>query len=530
MDTSVRSAGEVILLLAIFGYLAFVLYTAVNYRRGQNKFHLTQGGLVAVLVSGLGVFSFLVDLTDLVGIILGPLSLILFFGYEGGWPSQIMLRDSSSFDLDPPNIDNMDGVIIILGILGMVLFITPYFALIIVLLRRRFLQDGRQYFVTDRSTNQTRTEAILSLAGVHTSEDAFFVIRSAIQNKGLDWMTVFEGMDANEDGRIDRREFTNGLQTLIGSEVAPLTAYTILKAIDLDDDGTIDPEEFSIALAEVQSTGEEIDSEEPSPNEKASKYSTSHSGKPISMSISTSSILFTMSMICSIFLLIHSSSMLETWTEAVEAKTRWDCMEGFSDHASSCADLDTRPDGWKFFHYEMVNINWGEGSGSSYYYENYVWDTYGPYSPTMYNGYMSNSNVGIDSPFPWILTLIFSIGAICLSIHLAYRIGKVYSAELARRSDEINFIHAISLNPNALNEGKVQPLLPVAPEHPPHIRYRVILVALFFLFTVLAASSYYKPQRTSHDSSWDYAMFQFGFENNQELQLFHFNKYMELIY
>jgi len=510
---------SITMILAIFWYLAFVLYTAVNYRRGQNIFHLTQGGLVAVLVSGLGVFSFLVDLTDLVGII-GVFSLILFFGYEGGWPSQIMLRDSSSFDLDPSNIDNMDGVIIILGILGMPFFVTPYIALVIVLLRRRFSQDGRQYFVTDRSTNQTRTEAILSLAGVHTSEDAFFIIRSAIKQKGLDWLSVFEGMDANEDGRIDRKEFTNGLQALIGTEVAPLTAYTILKAIDLDDDGTIDPEEFSIALAEEKSTGDGIDSEEHSSNEKASKSSTSSSRKPISMSISASSILFAMSMMCSIFLLLHSSSMLGTWTDAVEVKTRWDCMEGFSSHSSSCSNPHH---GWSLdfndgFHYYMDgDFAWGETGGSNYYYSNSLWDTYGPYSPTMYNGYMSNSNVGIDSPFPWILTMLFSIGSMSLSLHLAYRIGKVYSAELARRSDEIKFIHAISLNPNALNEGKVQPLLPVAPEHPPHIRYLAILVALFVLFTVLAASSYYKPQRTSHDSSWDYTMFQFGASNNQEL-------------
>ena len=211
--------------------------------------------------------------------------------------------------------------------------------------------------------------------------------------------------------------------------------------------------------------------------------------------------------------------MLGTWTDAVEVKTRWDCMEGFSSHSSSCSNPHH---GWSLdfndgFHYYMDgDFAWGETGGSNYYYSNSLWDTYGPYSPTMYNGYMSNSNVGIDSPFPWILTMLFSIGSMSLSLHLAYRIGKVYSAELARRSDEIKFIHAISLNPNALNEGKVQPLLPVAPEHPPHIRYRTILVVLFVLFTVLAASSYYKPQRTSHDSSWDHTMFQFGAKNNQE--------------
>ncbi|HII48915.1 MAG TPA: hypothetical protein HA330_03410 [Candidatus Thalassarchaeaceae archaeon] len=507
-----------ILILASCWYIAFVLYTVVTYRRGRNIFHLTQGGLVGVLFSGLGLFSIAIAEPVIIGIF-GVFSLILFFGFEGGWPSQIMLRDSTDFDIEPSNLDNMDGVIIILGILGMPFVVTPYIALVIVLLRRRFSQDGRQYFVTDRSTNQTRTEAILSLAGVHTSEDAFFIIRSAIKQKGLDWMSVFEGMDANEDGRIDRKEFTNGLQALIGTEVAPLTAYTILKAIDLDDDGTIDPEEFSIALAEEKSTGDGIDSEEHSSNEKASKSSTSSSRKPISMSISASSILFTMSMMCSIFLLLHSSSMLGTWTDAVEVKTRWDCMEGFSSHSSSCSNPHH---GWSLdfndgFHYYMDgDFAWGENGGSNYYYSNSLWDTYGPYSPTMYNGYMSNSDVGIDSPYPWILTMIFSIGAICLSLHLAYRIGKVYSAELARRSDEIKFIHAISLNPNALNEGKVQPLLPVAPEHPPQYRYRAILVVLFLLFTVFAASSYYKPQRTSHDSSWDHTMFQFGASNNQE--------------
>ena len=528
MDTSVRSTGEVILILAgevilplaIFGYLAFVLYTAVNYRRGQNIFHLTQGGLVAVLVSGLGVFSFLVGLTDLVGIILGPLSLILFFGYEGGWPSQIMLRDSSSFDLDPPNIDNMDGVIIILGILGMAFFVTPYLALIIVLLRRRFSQDGRQYFVTDRSMNQTRTEAILSLAGVHKSEDAFFVIRSAIKQKGLDWMSVFEGMDANEDGRIDRKEFTNGLQALIGTEVAPLTAYTILKAIDLDDDGTIDPEEFSIALAEEKSTGDGIDSEEQLPKEKASKISTSSSRERIPISTSVSSLLFIMSTVCSLFLLMHSAIMLQTWTGAVEAKTRWDCMEGFSDHSSSCADIDGRPDGWGLFYYEMVHPAAGGGGtigGGSYYYSNTLWDASGPYSSTMYNGYMSTSIVGIDSPFPWIVTMLFSIGAIVLSTHLGYRISKVYSAEIGRRKDEIKFIQEISLNPNALIEGKVEPLLPVVPEQPPHVRYCAILLSLFLLFSVFAASSYYKPQRTAHDDSWDYVMFQIDSSNEDAL-------------
>ena len=181
-----------------------MLYTAVNYGRGQNIFHLTQGGLVAVLVSGLGVFSFLFDMADIVGII-GVFSLILFFGYEAGWPSQIMLRDSTDFDLDSTNLDNVDGVIIILGILGMFLFVTPYVAFLIILLRRLF-SNGREYFVTDRSTNQTRTEAILSLAGVHKSEDAFFIIRSAIEQKGLDLMSVFEGMDANEDGEIITKE------------------------------------------------------------------------------------------------------------------------------------------------------------------------------------------------------------------------------------------------------------------------------------------------------------------------------------
>ncbi|DAC26090.1 MAG TPA: hypothetical protein D7H85_03410 [Candidatus Poseidoniales archaeon] len=518
MDMDVDEWLVLILILASCWYIAFVLYTVVTYRRGRNIFHLTQGGLVGVLFSGLGLFSIAIAEPVIIGIF-GVFSLILFFGFEGGWPSQIMLRDSTDFDIEPSNLDNMDGVIIILGILGMPFVVTPYIALVIVLLRRRFSQDGRQYFVTDRSTNQTRTEAILSLAGVHTSEDAFFIIRSAIKQKGLDWMSVFEGMDANEDGRIDRKEFTNGLQALIGTEVAPLTAYTILKAIDLDDDGTIDPEEFSIALAEEKSTGDGIDSEEHSSNEKASKSSTSSSRKPISMSISASSILFTMSMMCSIFLLLHSSSMLGTWTDAVEVKTRWDCMEGFSSHSSSCSNPHH---GWSLdfndgFHYYMDgDFAWGENGGSNYYYSNSLWDTYGPYSPTMYNGYMSNSDVGIDSPYPWILTMIFSIGAICLSLHLAYRIGKVYSAELARRSDEIKFIHAISLNPNALNEGKVQPLLPVAPEHPPQYRYRAILVVLFLLFTVFAASSYYKPQRTSHDSSWDHTMFQFGASNNQE--------------
>ena len=53
------------------------------------------------------------------------------------------------------------------------------------------------------------SEAILSLAGVHTSEDAFFIIRSAIK-KDLNLETVFHGMDSNEDGRIDRKEFTEG--------------------------------------------------------------------------------------------------------------------------------------------------------------------------------------------------------------------------------------------------------------------------------------------------------------------------------
>ena len=508
--------GSVI--LTIFLYITFVLYTAVNYGRGQNIFHLTRGGLVAVLVSGLGVFSFLIDMADFVGII-GVFSLILFFGYETGWPSQIMLRDSTDFDLDSPNLDNVDGVIIILGILGIFLFVTPYVAFLIILLRRLFT-SGREYFVTDRSTNQTRTEAILSLAGVHKSEDAFFIIRSAIEQKGLDWMSVFEGMDANEDGRIDRKEFTNGLQALIGTEVVPLTAYTILKAIDLDDDGTIDPEEFSIALAQVRPTEDGIDSEEQLPKEKTSKISTFFSREPISTNTSLSSILFILSTVCSIFLLMHSAIMLETWTEAVEAKTRWDCMEGFSDHGASCADIDTRPDGWENFRYEMVNIKSstsGEGSGSNYYYENYVWDTSGPYSSTMYHGYMSTSNVGIDSPFPWIVTILFSIGAIVVSIHLGYRISKVYSAEIERRKDEIKFLQEISLNPNALIEGKVEPLLPVIPEQPPHVRYFAILLSLFLLFCLFAASSYWVPERTEHDQSWDYVMFQIDMSNEDAL-------------
>ncbi|MFL2978276.1 MAG: hypothetical protein ACJZ59_04390 [Candidatus Thalassarchaeaceae archaeon] len=503
-----------LLVTPVILYVIFVFVIALKYGNGENPFHLKQGGLTGVLISGLGAASFLID-NDFMGIV-GVLSLIIFFGYEGGWPSQILLRDSTDFDFDPPNLDNVDGVIIILGILGMFFLVTPYVALLIVLLRRRF-SGGREYFVTERSTNQTRTEAILSLAGVHTSEDAFFVIKSAIKQKGLDWMTVFNGMDANEDGRIDRREFTNGLQALIGTEVAPLTAYTILKAIDLDDDGAIDPEEFSIALASVKSAGDENDSDEYSPKEKVNKTSLLGSRKPVPTSISVSTLVFVMSTVCSVFLLLHSAIMLETWTEAVEAKTRWDCMEGFSVHSSSCADTDTRPDGWKGFHYEMVNVNWGEGSGSSYYYENYVWDTSGPYSSTMYNGYMSTSNVGIDSPFPWIVTMLFSIGAIVLSTHLGYRISKVYSAEISRRIDEIKFVQAISLNPNALIEGKVEPLLPVVPEHPPHVRYCAILLSLFLLFSVFAASSYYKPQRTAHDDSWDYSMFQFGMSNDEAL-------------
>ena len=255
-------------LLIVFGFASYIVFSssvAISYWQGKNFFSLTKGGFVGVLLSIFGMFSLVVN-DDFVPAI-GALSLVIFFGYEGGWPSQVLLRDSTDFDLDPPNLDNLDGIIIVIGVLGMALYVTPYLALTIILLRRIISPDSKKYYVSDRSTNQTRTEAILSLAGVHTSEDAFFIIRSAIKKNGLDLETVFHGMDFNEDGRIDRKEFTEGLQALIGTEVAPLTAYTILKAIDLDDDGTIDLEEFSIALAR-ESISEQNDSGEPSIKDK----------------------------------------------------------------------------------------------------------------------------------------------------------------------------------------------------------------------------------------------------------------------
>lgn len=470
-------------LLIVFGFASYIVFSssvAINYWQGKNSFSLTKGGFVGVLLSIFGMFCLVLG-ENFVPII-GVLSLVIFFGYEGGWPNQVLLRDSTDFDLDPPNLDNLDGIIIIIGILGMTLYVTPYLALTIILLRRIFSPDSKKYYVSDRSTNQTRTEVILSLAGVHTSEDAFFIIRSAIKKKDLDLETVFHGMDFNEDGRIDRKEFTQGLQALIGTEVAPLTAYTILKAIDLDDDGTIDLEEFSIALAD-ESISEQNDSGEPTINEKASNNSFIGSGKNIVLSTGTSLIMSVMTTICSVYLFIHSAEMISNWGNAAEYMNQFHCWYVSLDPGGICMGIHGQ-----------------------------LWVTNGQFSPSMFRGYMSTSPFGIDGPYIWILSTVFSILAICLNLHFALRIGTVWRAEIQRKIDESKFVYSLSLDPNALVNGKIEPLLPIIPARPPRIQYLYILFSIFIVFQIFAATSYYSPEREageeygdeSYWEHWDY--------------------------
>ena len=470
-------------LLIVFGFASYIVFSssvAISYWQGKNSFSLTKGGFVGVLLSIFGMFSLVVNY-DFVPAI-GALSLVIFFGYEGGWPSQVLLRDSTDFELDPPNLDNLDGIIIVIGILGVALYVTPYLALTIILLRRIFSPDPKKYYVSDRSTNQTRTEAILSLAGVHTSEDAFFIIRSAIKKKDLDLETVFHGMDFNEDGRIDRKEFTEGLQALIGTEVAPLTAYTILKAIDLDDDGTIDLEEFSIALAH-ESISEQNDSGEPTINEKASNSSFMGSGKNIVLSTGTSLIMLLMTTMCSVYLFLYSAEMISNWGNASEYMNQ--------------------------FHSWYVSLDSGgihPGIHGQY------WLTNGQFSPSMFRGYMSTSPFGIDGPYIWYLSMVFSILAICLNFHFALRIGTVWRAEIQRKIDESKFVYGLSLDPNALVNGKIEPLLPIIPARPPRIQYLYILFSIFIVFQIFAATSYYSPEREAGEEygdesfweHWDY--------------------------
>ena len=473
--------------LVAIGFASYVVFSSgviINYWQGKNSYSLTKGGFLGVLVSIFGMLSLVSDFDSLP--IIGVLSLVIFFVYEGGWPSRVLLRDSTDFDLEPPNLDNLDAIIIIIGILSMSLYVIPYLALTIILLRRRFSPDSKKYYVNDRSKNQTRTEAILSLAGVHTSEDAFFIIRSAIKKKDLDLETVFHGMDFNEDGRIDRKEFTEGLQALIGTEVAPLTAYTILKAIDLDDDGTIDLEEFSIALAR-ESISEQNDSGEPSIKDKSSNKWFIDSGKKIVLSTSTSLFMLLMTSMCSVFLFIHSGEMVSNWGRAATFSQQFHCWYVQSEIGGICTGI----------HAQNLLTN-------------------GQFSPTMFRGYMSTSPFGIDGPYIWILSTLFSILAICLNLHFAYRIVTIYDAEIQRKKDELKFVWSLSLDPNALVNGKIEPLLPIIPARPPRIQYLYIIFSIFILFQIFAATSYYSPEReeiviNSHVDSdeiywehWDY--------------------------
>ncbi len=468
------AVGAIPIIIGFASYVLFSSSVAINYWQGKNSYSLTKGGFLAVIVSIFGMLSLFADFDNLS--IIGVLSLVIFFSHEGGWPSQLLLRDSTDFDLDPPNLDNLDGIIIIIGILSMSLHVTPYVALTIILLRRRFSPDSKKYYVSDRSIDQTRTEAILSLAGVHTSEDAFFIIRSAIKKKDLNLETVFHGMDSNEDGRIDRKEFTEGLQALIGTEVAPLTAYTILKAIDLDDDGTIDLQEFSIALAH-ESKSEHNDSAEPEINDNASNKSFLPFGKKVVLSTSSSFTLFLITSACSMFLFLHSGDMVSNWGNASAYSHQFHCwFDSFHQEGPPCL-----------------------GDPVSQF-----WLTNGEFSSTMFRGYMSTSPIGIDGPYIWILSTLFSILAICLNLHFAYRIGAIYKAEIQRKIDETRIVWSLSLDPNAIVNGKIEPLLPIVPARPPRIQYVYILFSIFIVFQIFAATSYYEKERYDIDDPGPY--------------------------
>ena len=192
---------------------------------------------------------------------------------------------------------------------------------------------------------------------------------------------------------------------------------------------------------------------------------------------------------CSVFLFLHSLEMLSNWRASVIYSTNF--------RAWYLTEIVGR-----------ASVNYW----STQFWDSHFWDSTGPYSPTMFRGYMSTSPFGIDGPYIWILSSLFSILAICFNLHFAYRIGTIYNAEIQRKKDELKFVWSLSLDPNALVNGKIEPLLPIIPARPPRIQYLYILFSIFIVFQIFAATSFYSPEREqgeeygdeSYWEHWDY--------------------------
>ena len=464
----------------LFFTLAYFLFAGDVFRsfsRGSNDYQISSHGLIPLGASTVGMallpFGYQGGNLALLISVIGILSCVLLLFLEGGWdPLGVSEKPSDS------NLDNTDAVIVLLGIMGTFTIIAPNVAFAIILLRRRYMSDGKTYFLDKKSAGQSKTEIALSLSGVQTANDAFIIIAKAMQNKGINLEEAFEEMDADDNGRIDRTEFTTGLQNLIGHEIVPLTAYTILKAIDLDDDDSIDIEEFSIALNGINLEDDEelVDSEESANSEKWPI-------PQIKADISLSSLMATCSIILTLGLLFYSLAVLSVWVDAVEESTTLRCVE-----QSPALNMDTcRFDAnWNLFTGDFTTGHdmYGNEEGRTKWSSNFL--STGPSS--MYGGYFSISPIGIDGPYPWLILLVVSIGALALQFGFISRISQVHNAESERRKDEIRFMQTIALNPNALVDGEIEPLLPVLPKRSNN-KWSIFLLILLIFFLIFSLST-----------------------------------------
>ena len=150
----------------LFFTLAYFLFAGDVFRsfsRGSNDYQISSHGLIPLGTSTVGMallpFGFQGGHLALLISVIGILSCVLLLFLEGGWdPLGVSEKPSDS------NLDNTDAVIVLLGIMGTFTIIAPNVAFAIILLRRRYMSDGKTYFLDKKSSGQSK----LSL--IHISE------------------------------------------------------------------------------------------------------------------------------------------------------------------------------------------------------------------------------------------------------------------------------------------------------------------------------------------------------------------------